>query len=635
MVVAQFHRISADLGDLQHDYGKGELDVEGLLMVARRMGMRAQDRKIDWGRIGKMPTPAICPLRAGSYALLVAARQNDRGEQELLLRLPEDAHSRTVTQQQAQELLEGDAVLFSPLNPSGPEGERKFGITWFFPLIVKYHRHFRNVFLASFVVQILALATPLYFQVVMDKVTQHGSLTTLHVLGVGLLLVYLFDFSIDALRAYLLMHTTNRMDAKLGTDLFGHLISLPQSYFESRPVGSSVARVRELESIRHFLTSSMTTTLLDMLFIFVFLGIMFLYSFDLTLIVIGSLPFYAVLTVFITPILRAHLKRKFKWGASIQALLVESIGGIASVKSHAAEHRMKGSWDEKQAAYVSASLDASLTGEIGSKIVMLISKITTLAIMWIGALMVINGEISIGQLIAFNMFAGRVSAPVIRFAQLWQDFQQVGVAMRRVADIIDTRREVSDSQRSDLPPIRGKIEFRDVSFRYPGKNADALKGINLEIGVGKRIGVVGESGSGKSTLMKLLQKFYTPSAGRILVDDIDLSLASPRWIRRQMGVVEQESHLFTDSISGNIAFADPDAPIERVIEMAKCAGAHDFIMELERGYDTPVEERGVNFSGGQRQRIAIARALVTDPRILILDEATSALDYESEGNYIP
>ena len=631
LLAAAVHNLEAAEDSLRHEFGGGSLSKVNLVRAARRIGFRARIVRIDWKRLATLPLPAICGLREGGYVLLGSVRTGEDGNEEILALFPGERNSRVVSPELASDLFDGEMVLLTPRGSAGAAGTGKFGFTWFLPSIIKFRKHFGEVLAISLVVQLLALLTPLFFQVVMDKVLVHRGLTTLHVLALGILAVHLFEFLLDTLRTYLLTHTTNRMDVKLGSNLFRHLLSLPQSYFENRPVGSSVARVRELESIRHFLTSSMTTTLLDLLFVFVFIAVMFFYSLFLTLIVLCSLPVYVLLTMAVTPILRHHLQEKFNRGAVNQAFLVESVSGIAAVKAHAVESRMVERWDQQLASYVDVSFRAAHVENIGSKMVMLISKVTTVGILWFGAQMVMEGTMTIGQLIAFNMFAARVSTPVIRLAQLWQDFQQVSVGMKRLGDILDTPSENPEILRSNLPEIRGDIEFRDVSFRYLERNTHALQNINLKVKAGQRIGIVGESGSGKSTLVKILQKIYNPTSGRVLVDGIDLSLAHPEWLRRQTGVVLQENRLFTDSIRLNIAFSDSSVPMERVIEAAKLAGAHDFIVELERGYETRVEEAGVNLSGGQRQRIAIARALVTNPRILILDEATSALDYETES----
>ena len=463
----------------------------------------------------------------------------------------------------------------------------------------------------------------------MDKVLVHRGVTTLDVLAIGLLVISLFEVGMTFLRTYVFSHTTNRIDVELGAKLFRHLLNLPLAYFQARRAGDSVARVRELENIRNFLTGQALTSVLDLFFSIVFLAVMAYYSWSLTLIVLVSLPCYVALSVLITPVLKARLDEKFARGAENQSFLIETVNGIETVKAMAVEPQVTRRWDNQLAAYVSAGFKVSQLGNIGSQGVSLIQKIVTVATMWLGAKLVIQGDLSVGQLIAFNMLAGRVASPVMRLAQLWQDFQQVGISMQRLGDILNTRTEINQS-RAALPPIQGKIEFDQVHFRYRADGPEILRGIKLEINAGEVIGIVGRSGSGKSTLTKLLQRLYVPERGRVLIDGIDLGLVDPAWLRRQVGVVLQENLLFNRSIRDNIALADPGMNMERVIHAAKLAGAHEFIVELPEGYDTMVGEHGTGLSGGQRQRVAIARALITNPRILIFDEATSALDYESE-----
>jgi subfamily B ATP-binding cassette protein HlyB/CyaB len=487
-----------------------------------------------------------------------------------------------------------------------------------------------EVLVASFFLQLLGLASPLFFQVVVDKVLVHRGLSTLDVLMVGLGIVSIFEVILGTLRTYVFSHTTNRIDVELGSRVFDHLLALPLAYFSSRRVGDSVARVRELETIRNFITGSALTLTIDLFFTIVFFAVMFLYSATLTWIVIGSLPLYILISAFLTPIFRRRLDEKFARGAENQAFLVESVSGAETLKAMAVEPQMQRRWEEQLAAYVRASFQTQTLGNIGSQAVQFVNKGTIVLTLYLGAKAVIDGDLTVGELVAFNMLAARVAAPVLRIAQLWQDFQQTRISVDRLGDILNSPREIAQKSAASLPPMRGAIRFEHVTFRYRADGAAVLSDVSLEIAAGQVVGIVGPSGSGKSTLGKLVQRLYAPESGRVFVDGVDLAMVDTSWLRRQIGVVLQESVLFNRSVRENIALSDPAAPMERVLRAAQLAGANEFILELPQGYDTVIGERGASLSGGQRQRIAIARALMADPRILILDEATSALDYESE-----
>ena len=615
-----------NIGRVQHDYlpHGGPATADDLVRIARGEGLKARRSRSSISRLGSLHLPVIAATKDGAF--FVIARASDRRVLVAEAGQPPAEWSF----EQLERVWSGGIIFVTKRELLGADVLR-FGLNWFWPVVKRFKKILAEVLLISVFIQLLGLVSPLFFQVVIDKVLVHRGLTTLEVLVIGLSVVSVADVSLSWLRSYAFAHTTSRMDAILGSHLFRHLIALPIAYFENRATGQTVARVRELENIRQFITSSALILVIDVLFSFVFLAVMYYYSATLTLVVLASIPCYVAVSILVTPGLQSRVKEKFHRGAVNQSLLVECLTGIHTLKAMAVEPQVRQRWEQQLAGYVGASLKVVTLGAGGAQMVTLINKLTTAGILWFGAQTVINGAMTVGELVAFNMFAGQVSSPVLRLAQLWQDFQQFRLSIDRLGDIINTPTETQiSSAKQDLPPIKGDITFDSIVFRYKPGGPEVLRDLSHMIRAGEVVGIVGRSGSGKSTLTKLLQLLYTPERGRILVDGIDISLLDPSWLRRQIGVVLQENVLFNRSIRDNIALANPTMSVEKVIAAAELAGAHEFVLELPHGYDHVLEERGSNLSGGQRQRIAIARALVTNPRILIFDEATSALDYESE-----
>ena len=627
LLLARYHEVAADEGRLRREFGPpgrlfGEVDI---VRAARAVGLKARAVGRRWSQLERTPLPAILCRRDGGYAVLArvhgtAAHVHDPGA----------SRSRALSRTELAELWAGRLILLARRG-GPPEARRRFGLGWFVPAVVKYRWVLGEVLVASAFVQCFALLTPLCTQVVIDRVLVHKGLNTLHVLAIGMMAAAVFEVVLAGLRTYLLAHTSSRIDVELGAAVYRHALALPLTYYQARRVGDTVARVRELDRIREFLTGSALTVVIDGAFAAVFLAVLALYSLPLTALVLAALPGFALLSLAVTPVLRRRLDDKFDRGAESQAFLVESITGIETVKALALEPAMRRRWEEQLAGYVRAGFRALALASAAGQGASLLQKATTIGILWVGAHAVMRTELTVGELVAFNMLAGRVTGPVLRIVQLWQDFQQAGVSVARLGDLLDAPREPAPAAGRSAPArLAGHVVFEDVTFRYRLDRAEALRQVSFRVEPGEIVGVVGRSGSGKSTVARLIQRLFVPEAGRVLVDGLDVAQMDPAWLRRQVGVVLQDSFLFNRSVRENIAIADPGLPFERIVQAAALAGADEFVRGLPDGYDTLVGEHGCALSGGQRQRIAIARALAAGPRILILDEATSALDAEAE-----
>ncbi|MEW6740893.1 MAG: type I secretion system permease/ATPase [Nitrospirota bacterium] len=668
VMIAQYHGIAADAEQIRHAYaigndGAGTIDI---LRAAKDMGLKAKAVNVEYERLQRLQLPAIVEIAIGNQPSAFSKGKdeeetasdqpsaNSEGEyvilakaeaEKVLILNPSEGKPRVINKDEFISLwggnrqgtngkgqkVEGKIILFALRGLKSFSGEG-FGIKWFIPAIWKYRGPLSEVLIASLVLQIFGLVTPIFTQVIIDKVLVHRGITTLDVLAIGLAAIALFEAILSILRTYVFTHTTSRIDVTLGTKLFKHLFALPLRYFEVRRVGDTVARVRELENIRQFLTGAPLTSVLDVMFMVVFIAVMLFYSVKLTFVALAALPLFAGLSAFVTPMLRHRLDERFNKGADAQSYLVEAVGGVQTVKSFALEPQVQKKWEGLLSDYIRASFKTyQLSGSAGA-IGQFIHRSSYLLILWVGAHLVMDGNLTVGQLIAFQMLSARVSDPVLRLVQMWQEFQQAGLSIKRLGDIFNAKPEPAmDSAKARLPAIKGNVRLEGVRFRYRVDGPEVLRNIAFDIQPGMTVGIVGRSGSGKSTVTKLIQRLYIPESGRILIDGVDISLADPAWLRRQIGVVLQENFLFNGSVRDNIAIHYPSASMSDIVRVAQLAGAHDFILELPEGYDTMVGEKGTALSGGQRQRIAIARSLLTNPRLLIFDEATSALDYESES----
>ncbi|WP_208677840.1 peptidase domain-containing ABC transporter [Synechococcus elongatus] len=509
---------------------------------------------------------------------------------------------------------------------------QRFGLSWFWPSIKRYRVRLIEVLIASLVVQLFTLANPLIIQQVIDKVIGQGSLNNLNSFALLLVILGIFQGLLTSLRTYLFADTTNRIDLKLGSDIIDHLLKLPLRYFERRPVGELSSRVQELEKIRSFLTGTALTTVMDAMFSVIYILVMFFYSWFLTVVALSTVPVFVGITFFASPIVRRQLREKAERNAETQSQLVEVLSGIQTVKAQNIELKARWQWQERYARYIASGFRNINTSTTASSLTGFFNQLSGLLVLWVGVYLVFDNQMSLGQLIAFRIISGYVTQPLLRLAQLWQNFQETGLSLERLADIVDTPQESdSDDQgKIPMPMITGKVEVRNLSFRFGEQGPLQLSNVSLEIPAGEFVGIVGQSGSGKSTLMKLLPRLYLPLEGEILIDGYDISKVELYSLRRQIGIVPQDSLLFQGTVEENISLTKPNATTDEIITASKIAGAHDFIMTLPLGYNTRVGERGGSLSGGQRQRIAIARTVLQNPQLLILDEATSALDYDTE-----
>lgn len=593
--------------------------------IAKKNSIKTELLRPTAEELREIETPAMVKMKNGGF-VIIAVNSDDA----VFIIDPNLEKPVALSRQQFLDVWSGDILVFSA-KYNWQFVKKKYNLEWFFMVIGHYKKYLYEVLAAAFFLQLMGIAMPLLTQVILDKVIGNNGMSTLTVLGCSMVFFFFMQASLSGLRTYLLNHTTNKLDAILGTRLFRHLISLPLPYYEQRRVGDTLMRVSALNSIREFLTGQALMTILDVFFSFVFIALMLYYSVPLTLIALVVVPLYIVQNMWAVPITKRKIEAVWRTGAANNAFMVEAITGIHTVKALAIEPQFNHRWEKLLARYVRTTFESSTFQMVIGAGSSMIQQIASLAILWYGGHLVMEGKFTLGQLIAFQMIAGQALAPMTKILSMWPSVQQVGLALERIGDILNTKMEPVLLQAGEkLEKVKGDIVLEDISFRYRLDMPLVLKNINLTIKSGEKIGIVGRSGSGKSTLTSIIQKLYIVESGKVTIDGLDISQADFSWVRNCIGVVMQENYLFNNSVRDNIAVSRPTATMDEVMEAARLAGAHEFILELDEGYDTKVGERGSSLSGGQRQRIAIARTLLCNPPIIIFDEATSALDYESE-----
>ena len=591
--------------------------------VSELMGLSPQLINIPAEAITRLEGPCLV-IWQDSLAIIY-----ELTDQELVIAVPELGVRRYKPEDFIETWGDGGEVLLLKKTKETPQ--QRFGLNWFYPALQKYKRVLIEVFVASFFVQLFQLANPLMIQVIIDKVISQNSPDTLWWLVGFLVVINIFEALLTTLRTYLFVDTTNRIDLSLGSEIIDHLLRLPLRYFERRPVGEISTRVNELEKIRQFLTGTALTVVLDCVFSVLYVLVMLAYSPLLTAVSLAIIPVFIGLTLIFSPTIRQQLRTKAERNAETQSYLVEILTGIQTVKAQNIELRSRWKWQERYARYISTGFKTVITSTLAKSASDFLNKLSRVIIIGMGAYLVLEGKLTLGQLIAFRIIAGYVTSPVMRLATLWQNFQETALSLERLADIVDHPEEGEEDRNNiPMPAIKGRVKYDNLSFRFKNSGPLQLKNVTTEFTPGTFVAIVGESGAGKSTMTKLLSRLYEPEGGRILVDGYDINRVELYSLRRQIGVVPQETLLFEGSILDNIALTNPDATTEEIIAAAQIAAAHDFIMTLPNGYNTRVGERGSSLSGGQRQRIAIARTILQAPAMMVLDEATSALDFSTE-----
>jgi len=605
------------------------LDLAELVKIAPEFGLAAEPVQLDWQALQTRPFshPLLLILNNSNVAILMGVRRDGPEEAAISDPLFRDGVVFLLPREDLERSWSGQAVLISP-RPSEEERE-EFGFSWFISKLFAQRRLMRDVVAGALVMHLLALSVPIFFQLLVDKVVPNQAFATLYTITAGVGILILFDGGFNYLRNYLLSFIARKLDNVVANETIDHLLKLPLHYFHSNPSGVTAYKLQEANNVRDFLAHRLFNTFLDFTGILIFLPVLLLYSWQLTLIVLGVSAIAFLILAIMSREFRSKLRDVNEIEGRRKAFLFEILNGIATIKTLALEPRSMRRWRREGEEAAAKNLALDHTAARARAVISSLERGMSVAIGALGAVFVLNDQLTVGALVAFNMMGLRLSQPLIHASSLMQDYQRAVLSLKLLAQLMQTKPEPLTGQLA--PAIRGNIEFEDVTFHYPGQPMAALKEISFTVSSGEVVGIVGRSGSGKTTITRLLQGLYTPQAGLIKIDGQDLKELDLAHLRTRIGVVLQENFLFRGTVRENIAVTKPTASLEEVVRVAQVAGAHEFIQRLPQGYSTILEESAANLSGGQRQRLAIARALIHDPPILVFDEATSALDPESEA----